>query len=135
MAGYVASKVRAVKDRLLGLWQHARTRRSSSADDLHQSPLEGGVGEGNEERAHSALRFPAAPGADPHGVERGLQSLVLGGRDVTKRQSNNWQDHRDELEITGFLDRLPPDPLLAEECRPPVNGLAASPVAPSGGRS
>ncbi|WP_150526936.1 hypothetical protein, partial [Roseibium sediminis] len=110
MAGYVASKVRAVKDRLLGLWQHARTRRSSagfsSADDVFRSPHEGGPGGGSEGRAHSALHFTAGPG-----VERGLQHLVLGGRDAPQRQGDSWQDHswqdhRAELEITGFLDRL-----------------------------
>ncbi|EFO30246.1 conserved hypothetical protein [Roseibium sp. TrichSKD4] len=105
MAGYVASKVRAVKDRLLGLWQHAVQRSGSAA----------GSSEGAcEAKSDASGELP----------ERGLQKVVLCGRDVPVRTSEalTWQDHRDELEVTGFLDQLPDHPLLAEECRKKTGG-------------
>jgi len=99
MAGSVASKVRAVKDRLLGLWQHAVQRSGSAA--------------GSSEGACEVQ--PDVSGELP---ERGLQKVVLSGRDVpTANRDSVWQDHRGELEVTGFLDQLPDHPLLAAECR------------------
>jgi hypothetical protein len=101
MFGYIASKARIMRDRLLGVWQHAGSRSPSRA---------------------------AAPRAEAQiGTERGRTVIQLTGRDIPTKPDRIWEDCSGELELKGFLDHFPQNPLLLEDCKPPDEAKAKKP--------
>ena len=88
MLQYTMSKLKSVSKSLLGVFQHSGVKRRRDDEIVADAPRPGSV---------EAL---------PTGVMR----LALSGRDVPSRvREVPSEDHRAELELTGFLDKFEPD--------------------------